>query len=54
MKCNPPFNDERFSPDTKDLIQRLLTKDPNKRLGSRSADEVKNHPFFKVRFYLDL
>ena len=50
MKCSPPFNDKRFSPEAKDLIQRLLTKDPSRRLGSQSAEEVKRHAFFKVYF----
>ncbi|KDP34968.1 hypothetical protein JCGZ_09256 [Jatropha curcas] len=32
----------------RDLISRLLNKDPNNRLGSkRGAAEVKSHPFFK-------
>lgn len=29
-----------------DLISRLLTKNPKERLGSRSKDEIKSHPFF--------
>ncbi|KAL4442423.1 hypothetical protein ABPG77_005007 [Micractinium sp. CCAP 211/92] len=35
------------SPECKDLINRLLTKDPTQRLGARAgADEVKQHPWF--------
>lgn len=36
---------------TKDLIQRLLMKDPKKRLGCgpRDADEIKEHLFFQVK-----
>jgi hypothetical protein len=36
----------------KDLIQRLLMKDPKKRLGCgpRDADEIKEHLFFQVKF----
>jgi len=30
-----------------DLIKKLLNSDPKKRLGSKGAQEVKNHPFFK-------
>ena len=30
----------------KDLISKLLTKDPNQRLGCKSINEVKSHPFF--------
>ncbi|XP_012939135.1 ribosomal protein S6 kinase alpha-5 [Aplysia californica] len=54
MKCNPPFGDNRFSPEAKDLIQGLLTKDATKRLGSRSAEDVKRHPFFKPMNWDDL
>lgn len=32
----------------KDIIQRLLTKDPQKRLGAAGADSVKGHPFYQV------
>lgn len=36
----------------KDLIQRLLMKDPKKRLGCGpgDADEIKEHLFFQVKF----
>ena len=47
LKCNPPIPKD-FSPQVKDLIQKLLIKDPVRRLGSRGAEEVKKHPFFKV------
>ena len=30
-----------------DLIEKLFVTDPKRRLGHNSADEVKNHPFFK-------
>lgn len=36
-----------FSSPLKDLISRLLTKNPNQRLGFKGAEEVKKHPFFK-------
>ena len=29
-----------------DLISKLLTRDPKKRLGAKGAQEVKDHPFF--------
>lgn len=36
------------SEEAKDLIKKLLQKDPSKRLGSsRGAEEIKEHPFFK-------
>ncbi|KAF1331478.1 Agc protein kinase, partial [Globisporangium splendens] len=39
------FPDE-VGPAARSLISGLLTRDPNERLGSRSADDVKNHEFF--------
>ncbi|KAJ8610540.1 hypothetical protein CTAYLR_009749 [Chrysophaeum taylorii] len=37
-----------FSPDFLDLCQRLLTRDPNRRLGKQGgAAELMRHPFFK-------
>ncbi|XP_047172225.1 probable serine/threonine protein kinase IREH1 isoform X1 [Vigna umbellata] len=36
-----------MSPEAQDLIDRLLTEDPNQRLGSKGASEVKQHVFFK-------
>ncbi|KAG7826718.1 hypothetical protein KL920_005320 [Ogataea angusta] len=36
-----------FDPDTKDLITRLLNRDPKKRLGYHGVEEIKNHQFFK-------
>ncbi|QPG74912.1 hypothetical protein FOA43_002250 [Brettanomyces nanus] len=32
---------------TKDLITKLLNRDPNKRLGYEGVSEIKSHPFFK-------
>ncbi|CAL1530396.1 unnamed protein product [Lymnaea stagnalis] len=53
QKCNPPYP-SHFSREVKDMIQKLLTKDPSKRLGSRGAEEVKRHPFFKSLNWDDL
>jgi len=36
-----------ISPDAKDLIQKLLERNPNQRLGARDKNEIKNHIFFK-------
>eukprot|EP00736_Rhodelphis_marinus_P000480 Rmarinus@m.19940 len=33
--------------DTKDLLTKLLEKDPEKRLGHGGIEEIMNHPFFK-------
>ncbi|ORY94239.1 hypothetical protein BCR43DRAFT_461749 [Syncephalastrum racemosum] len=35
------------SPEARDFMERLLTLDPDQRLGSHGFDEVKHHPFFK-------
>ena len=36
------------SPVAKDIILRLLNRNPKKRLGTiGGADEIKKHPFFK-------
>jgi serine/threonine protein kinase len=38
-----------LSPVAKDLILRLLNRNPKKRLGTYGgADEIKKHPFFKT------
>jgi serine/threonine protein kinase len=38
---------EEMSYEAMDLIDKLLTEDPNQRLGAKGAAEVKRHPFFK-------
>ena len=38
---------EFLSPQAKDLISRFLTEDPERRLGAKGIDEIKQHPFFK-------
>lgn len=50
MKKDPPFPKD-MGPLAKDIIQRLLIKDPKKRLGSgpSGAQNVKSHPFYQVR-----
>ncbi|XP_065850238.1 probable serine/threonine protein kinase IREH1 isoform X2 [Euphorbia lathyris] len=42
-----PSVPEEMSPEAWDLIDRLLTEDPNQRLGAGGAAEVKQHVFFK-------
>ncbi len=43
------FDDNLVPEDAKDLISKILIKDPTKRLGYQSKDysEIKSHPFFK-------
>ncbi|XP_028551979.1 probable serine/threonine protein kinase IREH1 isoform X2 [Dendrobium catenatum] len=38
---------EEMSAEAQDLIDKLLTEDPNQRLGAKGASEVKQHAFFK-------
>ncbi|KAG9140795.1 hypothetical protein Leryth_022760 [Lithospermum erythrorhizon] len=42
-----PHVPEEMSAEAQDLIDRLLTEDPNQRLGANGASEVKQHSFFK-------
>lgn len=37
---------EHLTENTKDIIARLLHKDPKSRIGSESLEELMNHPFF--------
>jgi serine/threonine protein kinase len=37
----------KISPEARDFMERLMTLDPEKRLGYHGAEEVKQHPFFK-------
>jgi serine/threonine protein kinase len=39
---------------TKDLVNKLLIKDPAQRLGSRDSQEVLEHPFFEGISFTDL
>ncbi|WPK24094.1 hypothetical protein PUMCH_001350 [Australozyma saopauloensis] len=47
----PPLNEEEDAkicpPLAKDLINKLLTLDPELRLGYNGAEEIKKHPFFE-------
>uniref|UniRef100_A0A3B3WGG4 non-specific serine/threonine protein kinase n=1 Tax=Poecilia mexicana TaxID=48701 RepID=A0A3B3WGG4_9TELE len=54
-KKDPPFPKD-MGPLAKDLIQRLLVKDPKKRLGSgpNGAENVKKHPFYQKINWEDL
>ncbi|KAL2463005.1 putative serine/threonine protein kinase IREH1 [Forsythia ovata] len=49
LNCKIPWPrvPEEMSPEAHDLIDQLLTEDPNERLGARGASEVKQHPFFR-------
>ncbi|KAF4788639.1 ribosomal protein S6 kinase, 90kDa, polypeptide 5 [Turdus rufiventris] len=55
LKSEPPYPQD-MSALSKDIIQRLLVKDPKKRLGCgpTDADEIKQHPFFQNMNWEDL
>ncbi|MEJ1269622.1 ribosomal protein S6 kinase polypeptide 4 [Cricetulus griseus] len=55
LKSEPPYPQE-MSTLAKDLLQRLLMKDPKKRLGCgpRDAEEIKEHLFFQKINWDDL
>ncbi len=36
-----------MSPEAHDLIEKLLTSDPQHRLGANGVESIKSHPFFK-------
>uniref|UniRef100_A0A667I228 Ribosomal protein S6 kinase n=1 Tax=Lynx canadensis TaxID=61383 RepID=A0A667I228_LYNCA len=49
LALHPGGREEHAGGGVPDLLQRLLCKDPKKRLGAgpQGAQEVKNHPFFQ-------
>ncbi|XP_059497641.1 ribosomal protein S6 kinase alpha-5-like isoform X2 [Stegostoma tigrinum] len=55
LQADPPIPSE-ISPAGRDLIQKLLIKDPKKRLGSgpKGASEIKRHSFFRGINWEDL
>jgi len=51
---NDPLFPEYFSANAKSLLKKLLVSDPNERLGHKSLDDIKNHPFFAKTNWQDL
>jgi serine/threonine protein kinase len=46
---DPPDISSNFDETTKDLILKLLEKDPSKRIGfENDAEDLKKHPFFET------
>ena len=44
----PGIEEGQMHPDARDLLQKLLQRDPAKRLGAKKGiREIKEHPFFK-------
>lgn len=46
VNMNPEFGED-FDEHTTDFLKGLLEKDPKKRLGYHSIEDVKNHPYFE-------
>jgi len=46
LKLDIEYPQERINNVTKDLLQKLFTVDPTKRLGANGAIEIKSHPYF--------
>ena len=36
-----------MTPESKDLIEKFLNPDPEKRLGANGVEEIMSHPWFK-------
>ncbi len=47
QKLPKPKTEVPLSKDCLDLLDKLLHKDPTKRLGNNGSLEILNHPFFK-------
>jgi serine/threonine protein kinase len=56
IKQGPLKMPERFTEDAKDLILKLINRDPTKRLGAgkMDAEEIMKHPFFKNINWIDV
>ena len=48
IQRGPLLIPSQLSAEAKGLIIGLLSKNPLKRLGARDAEEIKEHPFFKL------
>jgi serine/threonine protein kinase len=47
LKLEVEYPASKFSPECKDLLEKLFVVDPKKRLGAGGSHEIKEHPFFK-------
>ena len=47
VQVTPDEIPEGWSPEAGDLINKLILIDPEKRLGSKGINEIKDHPWFK-------
>ena len=46
-KLAKPSSDIPITKECFDILEKLLNKDPLKRLGNNGSQEILNHPFFK-------
>lgn len=46
VKCDPLEFRPGFDENAKDLINQLLQKDPENRIGALDIEDLKQHPFF--------
>ena len=56
IEMEPEYPDSIFDATTKDLIQKLLKKNPHERIGTGplGIQEIMNHDFFKPLDFLQL
>jgi len=46
LKIDVDYPPENFTPEARDLLQKLFVADPMRRLGANGAHEIKAHPYF--------
>jgi len=47
LRIEVDYPPNKFSPEARDLLEKLFVIDPTKRLGAAGSHEIKEHPFFK-------
>ena len=47
LEMEVDFDSAFFDEESKDLLQKLLDKNPTTRLGAKGVNEIKNHPFYR-------
>jgi len=46
LRIEVEYPTDKFSPEAKDLFDKLFMVDPKKRLGANGVEEIKQHPYF--------
>lgn len=44
--CSPKLDYKHLTPNARDLLSKLLTKDPSQRLGTENIQQIMDHPWF--------